>query len=46
VDHPSRGGEVIDVAIAERDITGEDLALAGGEAHFTFPCPSIPPFRC
>jgi hypothetical protein len=36
----------MDVAIAERDITDEDLALANGEAHLTFPCPSIPPFRC
>jgi hypothetical protein len=36
----------MDVAIAERDITDEDLALASDQAQITFPCPTLPPFRC
>jgi hypothetical protein len=36
----------MDVAIAEREITDEDLALVAGQAQITFPCPSVPPLRC
>jgi hypothetical protein len=33
----------MDVAIAERDITDEDLALAGRQAQITMPCVTLPP---
>lgn len=36
----------MDVTIPEREITDEDLAVACGEGHITFPCPSVPPIRC